>query len=199
VRFLRRAIPVSLVAALLGAAAGWFVLKPLSLLAKLPVDLGSLVISGSKIMMQQPRVAGFTRDNRRYELLAQAAGQDVTKPDLVELHGIRATIEMKDNDVFETTAQDGVYDNKTELLTLSQNIVVTSTSGYHVRLNAAVVDIKGGRITSEQPVQVLTSGWTVDANRMEIAESGDVMRFERGVSVVLKPQQPAPTAEARSQ
>src|SRR5204863_4148455 len=104
--------------------------KPLAMLAKLPVDLGSLVVSGSKIMMQQPRVAGFTRDNRRYVFVAEAAGQDVTKPDLVELHGIHATMEMKDKDLFETTAQDGVYNSKTELLTLSQNIVVTSASGY---------------------------------------------------------------------
>jgi lipopolysaccharide export system protein LptC len=198
VRFLRLAIPASIVAAVLGAIGGWLVIKPLSMLAKLPIDLSSLVVSGSKIMMQQPRVAGFTRDNRRYAFVAQAAGQDLTKPDLVELHGIRATMEMKDHDQFETTAQDGIYNGKTELLTLSQNIVVTSSSGYRALLSEAVIDVKGGTIVSEQPVHVTSAAWTVDANRMEIGESGDLMRFERGVSVVLKPQQPAPTAEARS-
>ena len=60
------------------------------------VDVGSLVVSGTKIMMQQPRLAGFTRDNRRYNMIAQAAAQDLTKPDMVELHGIHATMEMKD-------------------------------------------------------------------------------------------------------
>jgi len=68
-------------------------------------------------MMQQPRLAGFTRDNRRYNMIAQAAAQDVTKPDMIELHGINATMEMKDGAVFETTAKDGLYNSKTELLT----------------------------------------------------------------------------------
>jgi hypothetical protein len=34
-------------------------------------------------------------------------------------------------------------------------------------------------------VEVKTATWTINANRMEVAESGDLMRFERGVSVSL--------------
>jgi lipopolysaccharide export system protein LptC len=188
VRFLRIAIPVGVAVFVVGAVGLSFLLKPLSILAKLPVDVGSLVVSGTKIMMQQPRVAGFTKDNRRYVLTAQAAGQDVTKPDLVELHGIRATLDMKEQDTFETTAKDGVYNSKTELLTLTDDILVTSTSGYRAELSEAVVDMKAGRIVSEKPVRLNTSVWHINANRMEIAESGDYMRFDRGVTVVLTPQ-----------
>jgi len=32
---------------------------------------------------------------------------------------------------------------------------------------------------------VKTATWTINANGMEVAESGDLMRFDRGVSVVL--------------
>jgi len=149
------------------------------------VDVGTLVVSGTKIMMQQPRLAGFTRDNRRYNMVAQAAAQDLTKPDMVELHGVHATMEMKDKSVFETTAKGGLYNTKTELLTLSQNIVVTSSSGYQAFLNEAVLDVKAGKIMSDKPVEVKTATWTINANRMEVAESGDLMRFERDVSVVL--------------
>jgi lipopolysaccharide export system protein LptC len=140
-------------------------------------------------------------------LTAQAAGQDVTKPDVVELHGIRATLEMKEQDTFETTAKDGIYNSKTELLTLSEDILVTSTSGYRAELSEAVVDMKGGKISSEKPVAVSTSAWHINANRMEIAESGDYMRFDRGVTVVLTPSAAQPktqgaappaTVEARS-
>ena len=111
-------------------------LGPLRALSNLPsVDIGSLVMSGTKLMMQQPRIAGFTRDNRRYDVTAEAAGQDLTKPDFVELHGIQATMEMKDKAVFETTAaKTGLYNTKTEQLSLSQNIVVTSSSGYQALL-----------------------------------------------------------------
>ena len=192
VRFLRIAIPVSVGLFVVGTIGISFLLKPLSILSKLPVDVGSLVVSGTKIMMQSPRVAGFTKDNRRYVLTAQAAGQDVTKPDLVELQGIRATMEMKDEAVYETTARAGIFNAKTELLTLSENIVVTSTSGYRARLSEAVVDIRAGKITSEKPVEVTTSTWTVNSNRMEISESGELLRFDRGVTVVLQADQTEP-------
>ena len=184
VRILRIAVPLSVVVVVVGGIA-LTVLKPLRVLSGVPVDVGSLVVSGTKIMMQQPRLAGFTRDNRRYNLVAQAAAQDVTKPDMIELHGINATMEMKDGAVFETTAKDGLYNSKTELLTLSQNIVVTSSSGYKALLNEAVIDVRAGRVVSDKPVEVKTATWTINANGMEVAESGDVMRFDRGVFVTM--------------
>jgi lipopolysaccharide export system protein LptC len=185
VRILRVAIPLGVVVVLLGGTAFTVLLKPLRALSGVPVDIGSLVVSGTKIMMQQPRLAGFTRDNRRYDMVAQAAAQDLTKPDMVELHGVHATMEMKDKVIFETTAKDGLYNTKTEQLTLSQDIVVTSSSGYQAFLNEAVVDVRAGKIVSDKPVEVKTATWTINANRMEVAESGDLMRFERGVAVTL--------------
>lgn len=185
VRFLRVAVPAGVVVAVVAGTAFTLLLKPLVVLSGAPLDIGSLVVSGSKIMMQQPRLAGFTRDNRRYDMVAQAAAQDVTKPDMVELHGVRATMEMRDKVTFETTAKGGLYNAKTEQLTLSQDIVVTSTSGYQAFLNEAVLDVRAGKIVSDKPVEVKTATWTINANRMEVAESGDLMRFERGVSVTL--------------
>jgi len=183
VRILRVAIPLTVVAVLLTGAAFAFLFKPLRLLSGVPVDIGSVVVSGTKIMMHQPRLAGVTRDNRRYDMVAQAAAQDLTKPDMVELQGIHATMEMKDKVIFETTAKDGLYNTKTEQLTLNQNIVVTSSSGYQAFLNEAVVDVRASRIVSDKPVEVKTATWTINANRMEVSESGDLMRFERGVFV----------------
>ena len=119
VRILRMAIPAGISLAVAGSLAFWALLKPLKVPAKLPVEVGSMGVSGSKITMQQPRVTGFTRDNRRYVMTAQAAGQNLTKPHLVELHGIRATMEMKEGDTFDTVAKNGIYNVKTGLLTLS--------------------------------------------------------------------------------
>jgi lipopolysaccharide export system protein LptC len=196
VRIMRLGIPAAVVLVVVGGIMATLVQGPLRALAKLPVDVGSLVVSGTKIMMQQPRLSGFTRDNRRYDLTAQAAGQDLTKPDLVELHGIQAIMEMQDQAVYETTAKTGLYDTKSELLTLNTNIVVTSSSGYQALLSEAFVDIKAGKIVSEKPVEVKTDAWIVNANRMEIVDSGNLMRFERGVDVVLLPETRAPVASA---
>jgi lipopolysaccharide export system protein LptC len=185
VRILRVAVPLTAGLVLLSGVAFTILLKPLRVLSGVPVDIGSLVVSGTKINMNQPRLAGITRDNRRYDMVAQAAAQDLTKPDMLELQGIRATMEMRDKVTFETTAKAGLYNTKTEQLTLNQNIVVTSSSGYQAFLNEAVVDVRSSKITSEKPVEVKTATWTINANRMEVIDSGDLMRFERGVFVTL--------------
>ena len=196
VRILRVAVPVSVAVAVAGGVVFTAVVKPLSMLSGVPVDIGSLVVSGTKILMQQPRLAGFTRDNRRYDMVAQAAAQDLTKPDVVELHGIQATMEMKDKVVFETTAKTGFYNSKTEQLTLSQDIVVTSSSGYQAFLSEAVVDVRASKVVSDKPVQVKTATWTINANRMEVNDAGDLMRFDRGVYVSLLLDGPVPIAHA---
>ena len=185
VRILRVVVPLTAGVVLLSGVAVAVVLKPLRALSGASVDIGSLVVSGTKINMNQPRLAGITRDNRRYDMIAQAAAQDITKPDMLELQGIRATMEMRDKVIFETTAKGGLYNTKTEQLTLNQNIVVTSSSGYQAFLNEAVVDVRGSNIVSDKPVEVKTATWTINANRMEVRDSGDIMRFERGVFVTL--------------
>ena len=116
---------------------------------------------------------------------AQAAAQDLTKPDMVELQGIRATMEMRDKVTFETTAKAGLYNTKTEQLTLNENIVVTSSSGYQAFLNEALVDVRASKIASDKPVEVKTATWTINANGMEVSEAGDLVRFDRGVFVTL--------------
>jgi lipopolysaccharide export system protein LptC len=188
VRLLRMAVPGAVVLAVVGALVFPAFVNPIRALSKMPVDIGSIVVSGTKIMMQQPRLAGFTRDNRRYDLTAQAAGQDVTKPDMVELQAIHATMESQDDAIFEMSAQNGLYNSKTELLTLSTHIVLTSTTGYEAMLSEAVVDIRAGKIVSEQPVVVKTSTLNINANRMEVSDGGDFMRFDRGVTVLLLPE-----------
>jgi lipopolysaccharide export system protein LptC len=198
IRILRIALPATIALTLLGGIGFAALVNPMRMLAKLPVDIGSVVVAGSKIMMQQPRLAGFTKDNRRYDLSAQAAGQDLTKPDMVELQGIRATMELQDDATVETTANNGLYNTKTELLTLSNNVLVTSTNGYEAVLSEAVLDMRAGKIVSEKPVLVKTSTLNINANRLEILERGDVMRFERGVTVLMLPEEPT-RYEARSQ
>ena len=68
-----------------------------ALLAKLPVDVGGVVVSGTKITMQQPRLAGYHPGRASLRRGRPAAAQDVTNPDLLELEDIHATMEMQDN------------------------------------------------------------------------------------------------------
>ncbi len=195
VRLLRILIPVAVVLGLLGVALASF-LNPLRFLSDFPIDLGKLVVSGTKITMEAPRLAGYTRDNRAYELSARAAAQDITKPDLVELRDIRAKLDMQDKSVMEMTAATGVYDAKSEMLTLGQNIVLSSSTGYQGRLSEAVIDIRKGNIVSEKPVEVKMLQGTLNANRLEVIDAGDVVRFEGGVVMNMMLNKPGEEPKA---
>jgi lipopolysaccharide export system protein LptC len=197
VRILRIAIPAVVVLGLIAITLSTY-LNPLRLISRLPTELGNLVISGTKIKMEHPRLAGYTRDSRGYELTAQAAAQDLKKPEIVELEELRAKVDLKENHRVELSASSGVYDTKGELLTLKRNIVLTSAA-YKALLSEAAIDIRKGHIVSERPVEVTMPTGTLNANRLEIFESGDVVRFEGGVTMNLKPEAIQPTTGAASQ
>ncbi|HVR57590.1 MAG TPA: hypothetical protein VMT72_12270, partial [Pseudolabrys sp.] len=95
VRFLRIGIPAFVVVGVLMIFLSVYVLDPLRHLAKLP-SIGGLVVSGTSITMQQPRMAGYTQDRRPYVVTARAATQDITKPETFQLQDLNATMEFKD-------------------------------------------------------------------------------------------------------
>jgi len=189
VRILRIAVPAGVGLALVIVMLITY-LNPLRMLAKLPINLDNLVVSGTKVTMEQPRLSGFTSDARAYELTADTAAQDMTKPDIVELRNIRAKVEMQDKSSMELRAITGVYDAKGEMLKLDRNIEINSSTGYQGRLREALIDIRKGNVVSEQPVEVKMLQGTLNANRLDILDSGDLVRFHGGVVMDMKLNQP---------
>jgi lipopolysaccharide export system protein LptC len=196
VRFLRLAIPagILMVAAVIVIATFF---NPFRLIASFPIDPGKISLSGTKIVMELPRVNGFTNDARPYELTARAAAQDITKPDMLELKDIDAHVELKGGEQVTIKSINGLYDTKGEMLKLNDHIVLTSSSGYEGYLSEATVNVTTGYILSESPVKVkLLNGW-LDSNRLEVMENGDFIRFGGGVELNLTPDKPA-SESARS-
>jgi lipopolysaccharide export system protein LptC len=188
VRFFRRAIPVSLIVILAAvAAAAYF--QPLRLLSKLPIDAGRLVVSGTKITMESPRLGGYTRDGRPYELTASAAAQDVTNPNVLELKNVHARVTMQDKSNVDVRADTGVYDTKADVMVLHDNVTLVSSTGYTVYLMDAQVDNKSGRIVSEHPVEVKLTNGTVNGNNIEVTDNGELIHFGNGVETYLTPPQ----------
>lgn len=194
VRFLRIGIPVFSVAALtIVTLLTWF--NPLRAISALPrASGGKLVVSGTKITMEAPKLIGFTRDNRAYDVTAEGATQDFLKPDILELVGIKARVEMQDKGIVDVKAAGGIYDTKTELLTLTQYILLTSSSGYEGHLTQAVLDMKKGHIVSNKPVEVLMLNGVINSNRLEVVDNGALIRFDGGVVMTVKPEDPAKKA-----
>jgi lipopolysaccharide export system protein LptC len=183
VRTLRIGLPAAVALGLAGfALANW--LQPMRVFDKLP-SVGKLAVSGSKITMELPRLAGFTRDSRPYEFTAKTAVQDIASPEVVELKDLRAKMDLQDGSAIEVTALNGIYNTKTEQLMLRDDVVIVSSAGYRGRMREAAIDVRAGRVVSEQPVRWVLPNGVLDANRLEVVESGDLIRFDRGVVMTL--------------
>jgi len=199
VRVLRVAVPAAVVLAMAGIV-GVSIFNPFRmLLPKLPIDMGNLVVSGTKITMESPHMAGFSTDQRPYEMWAKAAVQDLTDPDHVELKTVRAKVLMADQTTTVTMdARTGYFDNKQQLLDLRKDIFLQSSSGYEAKLSQAFVDINKGTVTSEEHVDVKLLNGTLTSDRLRIYNSGELVRFEGNVVMNLDklgddsaPSQPA--------
>lgn len=197
VRVLRIVIPAAVAIGLIFITLTTY-FNPLRMLAKLPINLNDLVVSGTKITMEQPRMSGFTRDSRAYELSADAAAQDLTKPDIVELHHLHAKVAMQDKSTMEMTALSGLYNSKSETLKLEHDIQLSSSTGYRGRLSEALIDIRKGNVISDKPVELKLLQGTLNAKKLEIVDSGDLVRFHGGVIMDMMLNQNAAAAKQKA-
>jgi lipopolysaccharide export system protein LptC len=192
VRALRVAVPAAVLLAMASIVL-ISVINPFRILApnNMPVDMSNLVVSGTKITMETPHLAGFSTDQRPYELWAKAAIQDLTDPDHVELRTLRAKVLMEDKSTVTMDARTGFFDSKQQMLDLRKDIFLQSSTGYEARLSQAYVDINKGTVTSDEHVDVKLLNGTLTADRLRIINSGEIVRFEGNVVMNLIMESPA--------
>jgi lipopolysaccharide export system protein LptC len=185
VRVLRIAVPAAVILAL-AAIVGVSIFNPFRMLMpKLPLDVGNLVVSGTKITMESPHLSGYTPDQRPYEMWAKTATQDLTDPDHVELKTLRAKVLMEDQSTVTLDARTGMFDNKQQTLDLHKDIFLQTTTGYEARLSQAFVDMGKGTVTSDEHVDVKLTNGTLSSDRLRITGGGEVVLFEGNVVMNL--------------
>jgi lipopolysaccharide export system protein LptC len=186
VRVLRVAVPAAVILSMLAIVLTSIFNPFRMLLPKLPIEMGNLVVSGTKITMESPHMSGYTPDQRPYEVWAKTATQDITDPDRVDLRTLRAKVLMED----QTTtvildALNGLMDNKQQTLDLHKDIYLQSSTGYEAWLSQAFVDMAKGTVNSDEHVDVKMLNGTVSSDRLRITGGGEVVRFEGNVVMNL--------------
>lgn len=183
VQVFRRAIPIGAALAI-GVVLTIAVFDPFGRIGGL--SLGPVSLSGTKITMENPRLTGYRSDLRPYEVTATAAVQDVRKPTVIELKDMRARMAMDDNGgTARLESATGVFDTQKEHLELKQDIKVTTDAGQEARLRSASVDFKAGTVVSREPVTVTLTNGVVEAEQLEISDSGKAIAFVGRVRTVL--------------
>jgi lipopolysaccharide export system protein LptC len=197
VRFFKIAIPTGAVLAVAAVAAFAF-LDPFGRLSGF--SLGPIHISGTQLTMENPRLTGFRKDNRGYEITASAATQDVRKPHIVELKDLRGRLVMDESGGLAHLFSDfGVFDTTKEAIDLRQNIRVHTDAGQVVLLKSAAVDFKAGTVRSREPVEVTFVGGSVEAEQLDVNDHGKVMTFTGRVRTVFQGGAERPARQPQAQ
>ncbi|MFI5012809.1 MAG: LPS export ABC transporter periplasmic protein LptC [Hyphomicrobiales bacterium] len=176
VRFLRKAIPVGVAIAVTGLLAVWL-FDPFRQVFPANFSVQGFNLSATQVTMQKPRLAGFKKDSRPYEVVAKSAMQDVTKPSIVNLVEMDAHLVLEGGQSANLTAKQGIYDTQNETLDVKTNVKVKTTNGYDITLESARMKFKSGDISSDKPVNVKMTTGEIAADSLEMVENGKRVTF----------------------
>ena len=145
-------------------------------------------IAGTDVMlMSNPRYLGRTRDAEPYELTAASAYVDPKKPSHIHLEQLAAELTPASRRDLRLVALSGLYNRAADKLDLDGDIALTTSDGYRFETQSARINLQAGQVVGDQPV----TGWgptgTLSADRFEIHDSGQLLRFEGRVKVTLPP------------
>ena len=191
VRWLKRGLIFAMIAAPAGLALS-AIYDPFRVLPA-SVTIGAINLSGARVTMDLPKLAGFRNDGRPYQVTAKSATQDIRTPGLVDLLDLQADIGMADKSRAQVSARNGHYDSGKEMLNLNSDVVLKSDSGYDVQLQSVDIDFHAGALTSDRPVSVTMRNGSIKADRMTITDNGKHLSFEGNVHSLLLPA----TADAK--
>ncbi len=183
VRLLRKGIPLACGAAFAAlVVAPW--LNPFRSVGN--IGLGPLSLSGSKVTMDNPKLTGFRKDNKPYELIAKTATQDIRKPNVIELNDMNARLQMEQDGWVRLLADTGVFDSQKEQMQLRGAVKLRTDQGHDVQLKSADIDFKAATVNSREPVTVTSGGTRIDASALEVTDNGAKISFIGGVTAVVE-------------
>lgn len=184
VHVLRRAIPLLVVGLVVVLIVIPF-LSPLS--GKLAhVSVSSVGITNGKVRMETPKLSGYRKDNRPYQVTAENAFQEIRNPTQVELETLTARIQMEREGWVTVNSKTGLFDTQKEKLRLVDDVKIRTESGHDMQMKTADVDFKSGTVTSRDPVSVHMDQTTVDADTLDVKNNGELIAFEGRVRVFIK-------------
>ncbi len=192
VRVLKSTLPLIAAAMALGFLGYSYVMTP----GSVAVKADGSAISDGKLVMANPKLDGFTKDNRPYSMTAMRAIQDFQNEGVVQLEGISAKLPIDAENWATIGAESGVYDRDKNTLDIDTEITVTTADGMTAKLQSATLDIGGGGMKTEDPVDIRMDGATITSDTMAIRENGKVLVFERRVRMDIDPQRLKATQQA---
>ncbi|MGH6815707.1 MAG: LPS export ABC transporter periplasmic protein LptC [Hyphomicrobiaceae bacterium] len=185
VRVLKFGLPIAAVL-LLGSYA-LFMHRSIRLDGRSTLSLGNIKISTDNLTMENPRYEGFNKDGSKYVVTAKSAVTDIRQKDPVKLKGVDGRLSQQNGTVTDLKAVRGLFDTKSHVIELFEDIDIRSSTGMTAQLQQATVYSKESRIVSKEPVTVSLPMGQVRGNELLVLQKSREVRFGGGVAARLVP------------
>lgn len=184
VKFLKFALPLTA-----GALIAFvYVLVTVDSVIPEGLEISSIEVESGKLVMVDPVMNGFTKDQKPYKVTAKRALQDTKKPSIVELEQLSATMPFSDDSEALMTATGGVMDNDTNIMQFADGIKIVTNDGMTATLQSATIQINDGTMQTSDPVEIEREGFFVRADRLDVMDNGENLLFQDRVKVVIDPK-----------
>jgi lipopolysaccharide export system protein LptC len=137
--------------------------------------------------MLKPRYVGHTRKHEAYEVTASSAFLDPRNPNRIRLDQLIAIVERNPADDVRLSADEGLYYRDRETLDLKGDLELRFGGRYTFKTSEASVFFARGEVVGAAPVTGEGPIGTLAADRFNIREGGDRLRFDGRVQVVFQP------------
>jgi lipopolysaccharide export system protein LptC len=185
VRVLRLVLPVGALL-LIGLVMAWPQLVGRGAGLIVPMLVPDDMANVDALRMHQPRYAGRTKNAEPFELTAASASLDPIRPSRVHLEQPAGDLDSAGSRDFRIVALSGLYDRDKEKLELSGGIELTTSDGYRFQTPSASVDLDRARVVGREPIAGSGPSGTLEAERFEFEEGGEILRFKGRVRVTLQ-------------
>ncbi len=154
----------------------------------LPADLrfARIAMQGTRITIESPKLVGYRKDGRPYELRAQVGVQDMAKPDIFELEQLDVRMESENDAVVMLSSAKGLYDAKNDHADLWGGARIYDDKHYNMRLESAAMDFRANVMTSDRPVVLTLDDAEVSANSVEFSQNERRATFVGAVHSVFR-------------
>jgi lipopolysaccharide export system protein LptC len=153
----------------------------------LPADLrfARVAMQGSRITIESPKLVGYRKDGRPYEVRARVGIQDLSKPDVFELEQLEVRFETSADSAVMLTAANGLYDAKKDRAELTGGARIHDGKRYEMRLESATMDFRANVMTSSRPVTLVLDKAEVSARSVEFSQGERRATFAGSVHTVF--------------
>lgn len=148
----------------------------------------------AQLQVTKPEFTGRDNQGRPYVITATRVLQDVqiANPQQGIMHlespSAKMTLNKDTGEAITLQAEKGVYDPKSQTLTLNDRVVLVHSDGYTMNMSDLYVDLIKGLSSTQQPVSGVGPLGSIEGQSMELRDKGNEIILHGKSKVVLTPQ-----------